>query len=82
MLYVALWGQQSDAAQTISELHQNEILPLINTILTVVIVIAVAWCVVMFFMGKKQALTVGGFILLGAIIFKVFPKIIQSIMGI
>jgi len=73
--------QAQEAVQDIQSLHEDQIKPIVNTILTVVIFIAVAWVAAMFMMGKKQAATIGGFILAGALIFRLFPKILASIMG-
>jgi hypothetical protein len=72
----------SDATADVNDMWIQEIQPLVKTILNVAIGIAVAWVAIMFFMGKKTALTIGGFVLLGAIIFRLFPKILGALMGI
>jgi hypothetical protein len=81
LLMLAAVGARADATGEVDSMWQ-ELEPLINKVLSVAIVIAVAWVAVMFFMGKKTALTIGGFVLLGAVIFRIFPGIIKALMQI
>jgi hypothetical protein len=81
LLMLAAVGARADATGEVDSMWA-ELEPLINKVLSVAIVIAVAWVAIMFFMGKKTALTIGGFVLLGAVIFRIFPGIIKSLMNI
>jgi hypothetical protein len=74
-------AQESSSAE-VDDMWKTELKPLLDKILNVAIGISVGWVAVMFFMGKKTALTIGGFVLLGAVIFRIFPKILGSLMGI
>jgi hypothetical protein len=83
LMFATVYARAADAASAdVDEMWTSEIKPLVDTILNVAIGIAVAWVAIMFFMGKKTALTIGGFVLLVAMIFRLFPKILASLMGI
>jgi Zn-dependent membrane protease YugP len=84
LLMLAAVGARAagDASGEVEDMWTQEIKPLVSKILNVAIGISVAWVAIMFFMGKKTALTIGGFVLLGAVIFRLFPQILGALMGI
>lgn len=78
MLVVA-GARAAGTADEVDDLWEEEIFPLVKTVLNIAIVIATLWCAITFFTGKKTAFNIGGFILLGAVLFRLFPKILESL---
>lgn len=83
LLMLATVGvRAADASTDVDKMWEQELEPLLKKILNVAIGISVGWVAIMFFMGKKTALTIGGFVLLGAVIFRLFPSILGALMNI
>lgn len=82
LMLIALSVRAADASGEVDDMWTSELEPLLNKILNVAIGISVGWVAIMFFMGKKTALTIGGFVLLGAVIFRLFPTILGALMGL
>jgi uncharacterized membrane protein YgdD (TMEM256/DUF423 family) len=74
-------GARAAAGDDAQTMFEEEIMPLINTVLNIAITIATLWCAITFFTGKKTAFNIGGFILLGAVIFRLLPGILEAIVA-
>jgi hypothetical protein len=78
-MLVSIGARAAGSADEAQTMWEEEILPLVKTVLNIAIVIATLWCAITFFTGKKTAFNIGGFILLGAVIFRLLPGILKAI---
>jgi hypothetical protein len=80
-MLVSIAARAAETADEAETLWEEEVLPLVKTVLNIAIVIATLWCAITFFTGKKTAFNIGGFILLGAVVFRLLPNILKAITG-
>lgn len=69
-------------ADEISNVWKDEIQPIVNTVLTIAFFLGLVWFVIALAMGKKTAMQIGGYIMLGAFVFRVLPSILEAITGL
>jgi len=82
LMLLVFTARAADAADEIGNVWKDEIQPILNIVTGVAAFAATIWCGIMFFTGKKTALTIGGYVLLGAVVIRVLPRIISAVSGI
>ncbi|MDR1226570.1 MAG: hypothetical protein LBK47_06690 [Prevotellaceae bacterium] len=82
LFLLATAAHAAEGADEISDVWADEIRPIINIILGIAIVLGVVWFAIMLVMGKKTAMQIGGYILLGALVLRVLPTIVEKISGL
>lgn len=75
------FGQNSDVSNDIQGLYDNEIKPVMNVLVGVVVGICAIWAGIQFFMGKREALKTFGYVLLGALVIRFLPDLVLTFMG-
>jgi hypothetical protein len=71
---------QSDAANEIKTLWTDQIQPIIDVVLMIAVGIAALWLLIQFFTGKKEALKQLGYVIGGAVVFRVLSGIVGGIV--
>jgi hypothetical protein len=71
---------QSDAANEIKSLWTDQIQPIVDVVLMIAVGIAGLWLLIQFFTGKKEALKQLGYVIGGAIVFRVLSGIVGGIV--
>jgi hypothetical protein len=69
-----------DAAGEIKSLWEDQIQPILDVVLMIAVGIAGVWLLVLFFQGKKEALKQLGYVVGGAIVFRVLAGIVGGIV--
>lgn len=72
---------QSDAADEIQTLWEDQINPILNAVLGIAVGIAAVVVGIQFFQGKKEALKQLGYVIAGAVVIKVLSSIIKNILA-
>ncbi len=72
---------QSDAADEIKDLWDDQINPILNAVLGIAVGIAAIVVGIQFFQGKKEALKQLGHVIAGAVVVKVLSNIIAGILS-
>ncbi|MDR0572361.1 MAG: hypothetical protein LBG48_05930 [Rickettsiales bacterium] len=75
---ITAYGQ--DAANEIKSLWNDQIQPIINVLLMIAVGIAALWLLFQFFSGKKEALKQLGYVIGGAVVFRVLSGIVGGIV--
>jgi len=71
----------ADVGDDLQQLYDQEIKPILNVVVSVVVAVAAVWAGIQFFMGKREALKTFGYILLGALVIRFLPEIVLAFMG-
>jgi hypothetical protein len=82
LLLLSIAVRAQDGAEEITNVWKDEIQPIVNTVLTIAFFLGLVWFVIALSMGKKQAMQIGGYIMLGAFVFRVLPSILEAITGL
>ncbi|MDR0619835.1 MAG: hypothetical protein LBG17_08065 [Bacteroidales bacterium] len=72
---------QGAAADEIRSLWDDQIEPIINVVLMIAVGVAGLWLLIQFFQGKKEALKQLGYVIGGAVVFRVLAGIVGGIVG-
>ncbi|MDR1628467.1 MAG: hypothetical protein LBR79_06840 [Oscillospiraceae bacterium] len=70
-----------DASEEIKSLWTGQIQPIIDVVLMVAVGIAGLWLLIQFFQGKKEALKQLGYVIGGAVVFRVISGIVGGIVN-
>jgi hypothetical protein len=81
-MLVVMAARAQDGSQEITNVWKDEIQPIVNTVLTIAFFLGLVWFVIALAMGKKTAMQIGGYIMLGAFAFRVLPSILEAITGL
>jgi hypothetical protein len=80
LLTVAITVLAQDAATEIKTLWEDQIQPIVDVVLMIAVGIAGLWLLIQFFQGKKEALKQLGYVVGGAVVFRVLSGIVGGIV--
>lgn len=71
----------TDVSNDIQGLYDQEVKPVMNVLVGVVVGVCAIWAGIQFFMGKREAMKTFGYVLLGALVIRFLPDLVLTFMG-